>query len=211
MCRLQLPGDGITHGEERVLDVNGHLNPTIQWKFRESNSQIEECDSDWTDDRTINNSQVRSRALIRAKRKTQNKGLMDIEAKPLRDGHASLTIELEKVKRKLVGITHQLKSFQTPANQQGICANAMCVLPRLRHKIALRMHASLKQYSAILGKRKCTESGQTSKRNIINGIYRDTLKVRVECTLHQFESISRHVKGSSAPGSASLFPYYAYT
>ena len=87
----------------------------------------------------------------------------------------------------------------------------MCVLPRLRHKIALRMHASLKQYSAILGKRKCTESDQTSKQNIINGIYRDTLKVRVECTFHQSESISRHVKMRSAPGSAIFFPYYAYT
>ena len=196
------------HKEERVLDINGRLNPTIKWRFRESNSQIGECDSDWTDDLMINNNQLRSRALIRANSKTRNAGLMDIEVKSLRDRHMSLNVELEKVKRELVWITHQLKSFQTLANQQGICASAMFLFPRLRHKIALRMHASLKQYSAIMEKRKDTESDWTSKRNIIEGIYRDTLKVRVECTLHQFESISHHVKVSSPPGSASFFPYY---
>ena len=125
-------------------------NPTLRWRFQlEPSKAAEEEVEPW------NNGEKRSSAInapTGVQTQLQNsRFFIDVEMRELRDGHASLTVEVEKLKRELVIVTNHIHSLTYENTSHRKCRDANCVLPRLRQKLALRMLASLKQISIALG------------------------------------------------------------
>ena len=87
----------------------------------------------------------------------------------LRDGHACFTVEVEELKRELVIVKNHINSLKYQNTSHRKCRDANCVLPRLRQKLALRMQASLKQFSVALAKRKNKVPDQDHSFKTVDG------------------------------------------
>lgn len=184
-------------------------NPTMEWQFAVGREQCSEPsdDEEWAQN-PLQPLPKRSKtsispATLEERHKT--------EIVSLRTGYASLSVEMEKVKRQL--LTHsQLLNFvhnQKPGSES--CSSAGCVLQRLRYRLGLKMQMGLRTLSSATGKRVAGPAEKTDNIRTGDGLLVDTLKVRVECSLRQFECIAREAKAVIPDQQVHFVPDFLYT
>ena len=182
-------------------------NPALEWKFssrnRHDNSTLED---EWLPGRHNDGASPCRELAGRTRTREDEEEFMNI-----REGHAALAVEIQKLKRELSSLTSQIRNQAPNRGADESCVGVTCVLPRLRYKLALKAQAGLRNVMKTSKRKSQNDSGHSVTVRTGDGIQTGIIKAKVDCTLRQFEDISRRVESNANPGTVTFIPGFAYT
>lgn len=182
-------------------DEDKNDNPALEWKFaRSEEHRSPGRDEEWLPEK--------EHSLRRGFHDIRNAD-QESDIMAIREGHAALAVELQKVKRELASLYSQLSCHVHHRQPKKALTGVGTVLSRLRYKLATKAQMCLKPSHTLSNKKKTSDS-ETSVRTG-DGIHVGAIRIKVECTLHQFEGISRIIKSDAGPNSVWFFPDFALT
>ena len=186
-------------------------NPVTKWQpaLRQSPNSAPSEDEEWTTEKLHGAHQ----SVNLTNNPTVNGEALNHEIQSLRTGYSTLVVEVEKIKKELISQSQRISIKGNRGSDTYHCSSAGCVLERLRHKLDLRMQARLRPVSMStnrLGKQSSALE-HIPQLHTGDGVHVGVIKVRVECTLGQFESVARQIKTTANSETVFFSPDFQHT
>lgn len=194
------------HPAEQQSTEPTNENPVLSWRYARPKDEkdVDASDHDW-----VTPVERMGESKQRAKKRAAGSNIqdLDLEVKRLRASNARFIICAENLKR-LVD-EHSTRISRLEEYKKGDESDRLfhSVMLRLRHKLALKMQAPLRQTaSTLLAVDECDLTGTAKpSADSIDGILRGTIRARAECDLLEFEELARTIRARSLPSPALCF------
>ena len=129
----------------------------------------------------------------------------------LRNGHATASVEIQKLKRVVASLSSQLCQLKRGCTTIEMCTSVGYVLQRLRHKLILNAQSNPRPMKLSGKKRSLDSSEQSITLCTGDGLQVGILRARVECSLRQFEDFAGHIQANCSPDKVFFFPCFEET
>ena len=190
------------------LNICENQNPVTSWQFSKAEkiSSAQSDDDEWMDGQNDHFTKSRRKETPDTLHHTER-----TEMQSLRSGYSALVVELEKVKRELLTHSQAIRHLQSENRDGSARSNVGNVLRSLKHRLGLKMQVGLRTMGSVTGKRGSQSTESNLKARTGDGLHVDVLRVRVECTLNQFETIARQAKALLPHDTIFFSPDFSYT